>query len=591
MTIGLSYAARSEVRFSGDARARPGEVNLHSAYAGPHLLAVADGSAGTRFRSHEKVPRPTQDGAIASAAVVESLCTLDIDVPEDRLLVELERGVHRANQRLHHLLESHPSMRGMGTTLTAMLWSGPHIAMAHIGDSRAYLLRDEVLYQITQDHTLVRSLIDEGRISEDQAAFYPDATALVRALRGAGNVDAVDLTFRKAELGDRYLLCSGGLSRLVTAPYLHETLSLAELPATAAQQLINLTDRSDVADNMTCVIADVVELTARTRRQRPVVAGAAGTEWSSSPSAASARPAFRAEPVETPPPARTKPLPPGTREDIPIRVPADFTVDGYEIFESLGEGGAATVYRAKRTALGRDVAIKVIHRRLTAERDRRRFRREVDAMVRLSEHPNVVTLYDADTLGDGRPYLVMELCPDGSLADRVRRDGPLPAHQVREIGIQVADAVAAAHDHHVLHRDIKPGNLLLTRFGRVALADFGIAALPTPGQELSVTLSMTPVYAPPEVLEGGEPSVTGDIYSLGATLYALLAGRAPFAPQRDLPAVAMIAHLLRVQHTPVPDIPGAPPGLMAVLRAALRTDPAERYKTAAQLRDAITAIG
>lgn len=143
MTLGIRYAARSDV---GMLR----EGNEDSAYAGAHLLAVADGMGGH------------VGGEIASAAAIEALRALDKDLPATELLAALEHTVKTANDNLHRIVESDPALQGMGTTLTAMLWAGNQVALVHIGDSRAYLLRDGSLFQITHDHTLVQSLVDEG---------------------------------------------------------------------------------------------------------------------------------------------------------------------------------------------------------------------------------------------------------------------------------------------------------------------------------------------------------------------------------------------------------------------------------------------
>jgi serine/threonine protein phosphatase PrpC/tRNA A-37 threonylcarbamoyl transferase component Bud32 len=572
MTIGLRYAARSDIGMALDA-------NTDSAYAGPFLLAVADGSAGARLRSAMR--RQSADGGgVASAAVVNRLRSiLDMDRRSYVLAAALELGVQQANDRLRVVVESDPSLRGIATTLTAMLWSGPHYALAQIGDSRAYLLRNGELIQLTRDHTHSPST-DEGRVVAPVPAATPRAAVLLRALNGGLELPSVDYSGDAAVTGDRYLLCSDGMSTVVSAGTIHEVVSQVKYPQSAVDLLIDLANRKGGPDNITCVIADVVNVGERPGQPEPQLILAPVAKQRRPRSAATSRPTPSAADAVRPSPATG-------RSD---QTPAGFTLDGYEIFEPLGEGGAATVYRARQIALRRDVAIKVIHRRITAGSDRRRFLREVDATVRLSEHPNVVTLYDADTLRDGRPYLAMELCPGGSLADRLGREGPMPATEVRKIGIQVADAVAAAHDHGVVHRDIKPGNLLLTRFGRIALADFGIAALPIPDHEMSVTLAMTPAYAPPEVLEGHEPGVAGDIYSLAATMYALMAGRPPHAPKRDLPPIALIAHMLRAQNTPIPDIPEAPAWLMAVLRQALQPDPAKRHPSAAKLRAALMTV-
>jgi serine/threonine protein kinase len=236
------------------------------------------------------------------------------------------------------------------------------------------------------------------------------------------------------------------------------------------------------------------------------------------------------------------------------------------------------------------VAVKVDNRVLLSDRDRRRFLREVTAAGRLSGHPHVIDVYDAGTLGDGRPYLVMELCPAGSLHDGLRRHGPMNPVQVRDVGIKISDALAAAHAIGVLHRDIKPANILINRYGMVVLSDFGLASIMASNGEQSVTReALTPAYAAPESFRCEEPTVAADVYSLAATLYALLAGRPPRFPA-DPTQSPGIATIIMLHDEPVADVPGAPPGLMAVLRQGLASDPAMRPPSAAALRDALISL-
>ncbi|WP_202499411.1 MULTISPECIES: serine/threonine-protein kinase [Streptomyces] len=262
---------------------------------------------------------------------------------------------------------------------------------------------------------------------------------------------------------------------------------------------------------------------------------------------------------------------------------------GYEIQDILGRGGFATVYRARQLAVGREVALKVDSRVLSTPRDRQRFLREVTAAGQLSGHPHVVPVYDAGVLPDNRPYMVLELCPGGSLGDRLHRRGAFPLKEARDIGVGLADAVAAAHAAGVLHRDIKPGNVMVNRYGGVALTDFGLAAMPRPGRELSVTReALTPAYAPPEAFHMAEPSPAGDVYSLAATVHALLCGRPPHHPEDG--TQLSLAELI-VRHTwPYTDLPGLPPALNAALRHALAPDPAGRLSDAGAFRDALAAV-
>jgi protein phosphatase len=241
MTIALRYAARSDV---GLLR----EGNEDSAYASGRLLAVADGMGG---HAH---------GEVASSVAIAAMASLEEAQQGGDLLNTIEAAVRDANRRLHEMVGRDPSLKGMGTTLTAMFWHGAQVALVHVGDSRAYLLRRGELYQITHDHTLVQQLVDDGRITPEEAATHPQRSILLRALDGSGEVDP-DLTLREAQVGDRYLLCSDGLSGVVSAETLHATLTNLDDPEEVVRQLIDLANRGGGPDNITCVLADVLELT------------------------------------------------------------------------------------------------------------------------------------------------------------------------------------------------------------------------------------------------------------------------------------------------------------------------------------------
>jgi protein phosphatase len=230
------------------------------------LLAVADGMGGHAA------------GEVASAATIETMATLDVDEPSGDLLGTLASAVARANTRLQEMILADPATEGMGTTLTALLWADGQAALCHIGDSRAYLLRDGQFYQITHDHTLVQSLVDEGRITEDDVATHPQRSLLLRALDGRTLADP-DLSTHETTAGDRYLLCSDGLSGVVTEQTLHQALSSVRDPDKAALQLVELALKGGGPDNITCIVADVVELanSAVGPSLVPVMAGAAST--------------------------------------------------------------------------------------------------------------------------------------------------------------------------------------------------------------------------------------------------------------------------------------------------------------------------
>ncbi|MEV0130746.1 serine/threonine-protein kinase [Dactylosporangium sp. NPDC050688] len=260
------------------------------------------------------------------------------------------------------------------------------------------------------------------------------------------------------------------------------------------------------------------------------------------------------------------------------------TVPGMTGLSVFARGGYATVYRATQESVGREVAVKVENRTLETERDRRRFLREARAAGRMSSHPHVVDLFDAGVTDQGHPYLIMELC-DGSYAERMR-DSPLAAAEARDVGFKIADALADAHALGVLHRDVKPANILFSRFGEPALADFGLAILAEWRDESMTLDTLTPAYAPPETFRQSPPAAAADVYALCATLYALMRGRPPRWRDDQAPSLLSLVDMFN-EH--IPDLPGCPESLMAVLRAGMANDESDR-PSAIELRDLLIGL-
>lgn len=252
MTPALVYTARSHL---GMVR----ENNEDSAYAGPRLLALADGMGGHAA------------GEIASQFVVAALARLDEDEPGQNLTAALTRALTVGNEAIAAHVEAHPETEGMGCTATALLFDGRRMGLIHVGDSRAYLLRDGALSQITKDDTFVQSLVDRGELSADEAHTHPRRSLILKALTG----EPVEPTavIREARVGDRYLLCSDGLSDPVSTETIAETLSTGTVEE-AADRLVQLALRSGGPDNITVVLADVVD-SPRDAPVVPVVVGAA----------------------------------------------------------------------------------------------------------------------------------------------------------------------------------------------------------------------------------------------------------------------------------------------------------------------------
>ena len=255
MTLALRYAARSDV---GLLR----EGNEDSAYAGPRLLAVADGMGGHAA------------GEVASGIAIATIAPLDSDLPGSDLLTELRKAAESANQHLREMVAADNELEGMGTTLTALLHDGSRLGLLHIGDSRAYLYRDGELVQITHDHTLVKNLVDEGRLSAEAAQTHPHRGVITRALDGQVELDP-DLSVFEVQPGDRLLVCSDGLTGVVSDETIAHTLSGAD-PQQAVDRLVELALRGGGPDNVTVIVADVVDQSGVA--DRPIVTGAVGEE-------------------------------------------------------------------------------------------------------------------------------------------------------------------------------------------------------------------------------------------------------------------------------------------------------------------------
>jgi serine/threonine protein kinase len=257
-------------------------------------------------------------------------------------------------------------------------------------------------------------------------------------------------------------------------------------------------------------------------------------------------------------------------------------------WRAIARGGFAIVWQARQESLNRLVAVKVDERKLDSDAEQRRFLREAGAAGRMSGHPGIVTVHDAGLLGDDRPFLVMELCPGGSLTRWMTQDPRPSQRRVRDVGVRIADALSAAHLLGVLHRDVKPANILIDAYNNAGLADFGLAALIDPDTPLSETVeAITPAYAPPEVFAKKPVTEYADVYSLAATLYAVLSGHAPrWSETMEMPS---IPEMIKRQKNPIKRLPGVDKAFMDVLLNAMATDPEDR-PTAAQFRDQLSAL-
>jgi serine/threonine-protein kinase PknK len=253
-------------------------------------------------------------------------------------------------------------------------------------------------------------------------------------------------------------------------------------------------------------------------------------------------------------------------------------VPGYRILERAGEGGFSVVYRAHQQRLDRVVALKVLSVDAVDDDTMRRFERECQITGRLTAHPNVVTVLDTGMTSAGRPYISMDYFERGSLRDRLSREGPLPIPDVLRIGVKIAGALAATHEAEVLHRDVKPQNILVSRYGEPALADFGVARL-VDSSEATHTNAFTPHHAAPEVVNGEAPGVTSDIYALASSMYQLLAGTPAFRARSGSGIGPLMNRILKEPPPPI-QRPDLPPQVFEVIVKAMAKAPGDRYPSA-----------
>ena len=254
MPLTLRYAALSDV-------GRVLKNNEDAGYASSRIIVLADGMGGMVA------------GELASSITVQTIRRVD-DTLEADILEVLAGAVQRANDRLSDLVEADPSLEGMGTTLTAIMTDGDRLALVHVGDSRAYRLRDGQLRQISRDHTFVQSLVDEGRITAAEARVHPHRSVLIRALDGRQEIEP-DLSIIDAIPGDRLMLCSDGVSDYLTDEQIGELLG-AETIDMAAVELVRASLTAGSADNVTCVVADV--MAEELPPEDPMIIGAAAED-------------------------------------------------------------------------------------------------------------------------------------------------------------------------------------------------------------------------------------------------------------------------------------------------------------------------
>ncbi|MFD7845918.1 protein kinase [Nocardia sp. NPDC059764] len=278
----------------------------------------------------------------------------------------------------------------------------------------------------------------------------------------------------------------------------------------------------------------------------------------------------------------------GTQPDLRIGLAAELAAAGFDDAREIGRGGFGVVYRCVERSLDRPVAVKVLDTQ-SSDGERARFLREQRALARFGGHPHIVQVLSADVTVAGQPYLVMQFCALGSLQARIREHGAMPWQEVLSVGVKIAGALAAAHAHGIVHRDVNPANILVSDYGEPQLSDFGIAHIGGVFESAAGLIAGTPAFTAPEVFRGSESTEAGDIYGLGATLFCLLTGHAAFERREG---ESLAGQFVRIASEPVPDLrsSGVPGPLCAALESAMAQDPLDRPATAREFGERLRTI-
>ncbi|RYF59589.1 MAG: protein kinase, partial [Comamonadaceae bacterium] len=277
-----------------------------------------------------------------------------------------------------------------------------------------------------------------------------------------------------------------------------------------------------------------------------------------------------------------------TQRDARDAVAVELSAAGFEGAQEIGRGGFGVVYRCHQPVLDRTVAVKVLTAHLDDD-NRARFFREQRAMGRLTGHPNIVSVLQVGATESGRPYIVMQYHPHDSLESHLRRIGALDWKEALRLGVKIAGALETSHRTGVLHRDVKPANILLTDYDEPQLTDFGIAHIAGVFQTAEGTITGSPAFTAPEVLAGGSPNAASDIYSLGASLFCAITAHAPFERHEG---EQVVAQFLRITTEPTPELRerDVPQDVREMIAQAMAHDPADRPATSAEFGDLLRTL-
>jgi serine/threonine-protein kinase len=494
------------------------------------------------------------DGEIASHLAVETaLRTFREASPATTDNQLLWRMFNAANVAVYDAGMQQGGSDRMATTLTVSLFRRNEVAIAHVGDSRAYLVRQAQIRQLTSDHTYVAMQLKLSLISKEEAMASDLRTVLTRSI---GQHPTIQVDYSRSVLRSRDVLiqCSDGLHGCLTESELRESVGRLP-PPEACEYLVRLAEKRGSEDNISVQILRVDNV-QRVGYYRGSVAYYA-------------------------------PLPTPVTNELQVGQVLD---ERFEITDVINRSGMSSVFKATDLKTGRPVALKVPLPNLESDPAFfSRFEREAE-IGRALDHPGILKIVAVDEKEKSRPYLVMEYLEGQTLDQLMQHVKPLPVEDALRIMSRVCDAIEYLHRHSVVHRDLKPQNIMLCSDGSLRIMDFGIAKAAASRRltfgGFSPTLG-TPDYMAPEQVKGQRGDERTDIYSLGAILYEMVTGRLPFEGQNAY--MVMNARLVGDPVAPRTYNPKIRPEVEEIILHAMARHPADRYPSAAAMKAEVDA--
>jgi len=491
-------------------------------------------------------------GDVASRLAVETAIRKFQECTPDMAAKAILREVFfAANMALYDSKENDRSATRMATTMNVCIFKGRDLHIGHVGDTRLYLVRQEEIKKLTSDHSMTGLQLKLRLMTEMEARASHLRSMLTRSV---GTEPLIRFDYKRVTVmqHDRFLQCTDGLYCFMNDGEIAEGVDRLNLDE-ICPYLVNLAERRGTDDNLSAQVIQVDRVTPLIKKDKPLSILATGAS------------------VEV--------------NDQNELTPGEAIDNRYRIESKISRSGMATIYKASDTKENRYVALKIPHMQYESDVGFfSRFQREAE-IGRILNHPNILKFYDPPP-DQSRPYIVMELLEGRTLAQVLNEVKPFPIEDALQIGARIADALQHMHEKGVIHRDLKPQNIMICKDGSLRIMDFGIARASDMRRLTFVgfTPAMgTPDYMAPEQVKGKRGDERTDIYSLGAMLYEMVTGALPF--EADNPFMVMNARVTGDPKAPREINPAVPPEVEELILHAMERDPRKRIQTAKEMKE------